>query len=152
MYGPRPGDRVCKVNFSRLNDEEKRHTNLLLAKQDNDIVFEEQGGYYVANVKFVKSPSKSNLENFTHKSAGAPKSRSPERGATKSPPRDKGKLVAGRSARPTKPPVPTLGNHSRNGSLERSRGSDCLTQISCTETGVVLASRKTSLQMLESLD
>lgn len=152
MYGPRPGDRVCKVNFSRLNDEEKRHTNLLLAKQDHEIVFEEQGGYYVANVKFVKSPSKSNLDNFTHKSAGAPKSRSPERGASKSPPRDKGKIAAGRSVRPTKPPVPTIGNHSRNGSLERSRGRNPLTQISSTETGVALGSRKMSQPIPESLD
>lgn len=95
---------------------------MLLAKQDHEIVFEEQGGYYVANVKFVKSPSKSNLENFTHKSAGAPKSKSPERGASKSPPRDKAG-AKGRSARPTKPPVPTVGAHSRNASLERSRGS-----------------------------
>lgn len=152
MYGPRPGDRVCKVNFSRLNDEEKRHTNLLLAKQDHEIVFEEQGGYYVANVKFVKSPSKSNLENFTHKSAGAPKSRSPERGASKSPPRDKGKVPAGRSARPTKPPIPTVGNHSRNGSLERSRGRNRMTQTFSTETGVALVSQRMNLPTPGSLD
>lgn len=59
MYGPRPGDRVCKVNFSRLSDQEKKNTNLLLAKQDHEIVFEENGGYFVANVKFVKSPQRS---------------------------------------------------------------------------------------------
>jgi len=122
MYGPRPGDRVCKVNFGRLNDEEKRNTNMLLAKQDHEIVFEEQGGFYVANVKFVKSPSKSGLETFTHKSAGAPKSKSPERAFSKSPPRDKG-ASKGRTAKPSKPPVPTLTNQSRGGSLERSRGS-----------------------------
>jgi hypothetical protein len=121
MYGPRPGDRVCKVNFSRLNDEEKRNTNLLLAKQDHDILFEEQGGFYVANVKFVKSPSKSNLDNFTHKSAGAPKSRSPERETSRSPPREKS-VPKGRTARPSKPPIPTLASLSRGGSIERSRG------------------------------
>lgn len=152
MYGPRPGDRVCKVNFSRLNDEEKRHTNLLLAKQDHEIVFEEQGGYYVANVKFVKSPSKSNLDAFAHKSAGAPKSRSPERGTTRSPARDKVKVAAGRSARPTKPPVPTVGNHSRNGSLERSRGTNCLSQTSCTEIGASLANQMRKELTRESLD
>lgn len=58
MYGPRPGDRVCKVNFSKLSDAEKKNTNMLLAKQDHEIIFEENGGYYVANVKFVKSPQK----------------------------------------------------------------------------------------------
>lgn len=75
MYGPRPGDRVCKVNFSRLTDEEKQNTNLVLAKQDHDIVFEEENGFYVANVKFVKSPGRP----YTGKTerSGSPKKDSP---------------------------------------------------------------------------
>lgn len=58
MYGPKTSEKVCKVNFSRLSDQEKRNTSYLLAKQDHEIVFEEEGDYFVANVKFVKSPQK----------------------------------------------------------------------------------------------
>lgn len=78
MYGPKPGERVCKVNFSRLSDQEKRNTNLLLAKQDHEIVFDEEGDHYVANVKFIKSPSRynpsrlSNTQRSTSKSSKSP--------------------------------------------------------------------------------
>lgn len=79
MYGPRPGERVCKVNFSRLSDQEKRNTNLLLAKQDHEIVFDAEGDHYVANVKFVKSPSRYNLSSLTRLQGSASKSKSPQK-------------------------------------------------------------------------
>lgn len=81
IYGPRPGDRVCKVNFSRLTDQEKRNTNLLLAKQQHEIMFEESGDHYVANIKFVKSPQRYNPSAMTKKVRSTSKSasRSPEK-------------------------------------------------------------------------
>lgn len=77
LYGPRPGERVCKVNFSKLSDAEKRNTNLLLAKQDHEIVFDQEEDGYIANIKFVKSPNKDYRENTS--SAEKSKSRSPNR-------------------------------------------------------------------------
>lgn len=117
MYGPRPGDRVCKVNFSRLSDQEKRNTNLLLAKQDHEIVFEEEGGYYVANVKFVKSPQRSTghygspLQNTSKSPQGSKKketsSKSPdnrkatvERPTARAAPSSSKKIGANKNARP----------------------------------------------------
>lgn len=62
MLGPRPGDRVCKVNFSKLSDIEKTNTNQLLANQDHEIVFEECDDGFVANVKFIRGAYRSSPE------------------------------------------------------------------------------------------
>ena len=79
MYGPKPGERVCKVNFSRLSDQEKINTNLLLAKQDHEILFDEEGDHFVANVKFVKSPPRYNLSRITSSQRATSKSKSPQK-------------------------------------------------------------------------
>jgi hypothetical protein len=79
MYGPKPGERVCKVNFSRLSDQEKRNTNLLLAKQEHEIVFDEEGDHFVANVKFIKSPARYNLSRITDTQRLTSKSKSPQK-------------------------------------------------------------------------
>ena len=102
MYGPRPGDRVCKVNFSRLSDQEKKNTNYLLAKQDHDIVFEEDSGYYVANVKFVKSPQRSTGH---YGSPTKHTSKSPE--GTKNKENSKSPGTRQFVAKPSAKPVPT---------------------------------------------
>ena len=109
MYGPRPGDRVCKVNFSRLSDQEKKNTNYLLAKQDHDIMFEEDSGYYVANVKFIKSPQKVS-GNY-----GSPRgtlSKSPQ--SNKKLTQSKSPEIRKLSSKPAAKPVPSYSKKQLN--------------------------------------
>jgi hypothetical protein len=150
LYGPRPGDRVCKVNFSRLSEQEKRNTSLLLAKQDHEIVFDEEGDGFVANVKFVKSPSRNlGRRNVSEKSASPEKSRSrsPQKAEAievlnnypfnvpnlytdqralnrihyKPRSPEKKKVM---HSRPAKPPIPSTGI-DRPDSRSRDKGSRC---------------------------
>lgn len=131
MYGPRPGDRVCKVNFSRLSDFEKKSTNLLLAKQDHEIVFDSEGDYYVANVKFVKSPQRS---TGLYGSGQKNTSKSPE-GTRKI---EDSKSPGSRKyiSKPAIKPAPTSGkkqtqNSKRNlGPTDRSKGKTVATDRS----------------------
>lgn len=53
-------DKILEVNFKNLGEKEKRNCNEFLARQDNDIVFEEEQGTgnFVTHIKFVKSPKK----------------------------------------------------------------------------------------------
>lgn len=123
VYGPRPGERVCKVNFSKLSEQEKKNTNLLLARQQHEIVFDEEGDHYVANIKFVKSPSKESparhLQRMANASRSPGKSRSPERPTgifdghrTRSgSPGDTRKTL---TVRPSRPPVPMTRNKSKS--------------------------------------
>jgi hypothetical protein len=147
LYGPRPGDRVCKVNFSRLSEQEKRNTNLLLAKQDHEIVFDEEGDGFVANIKFIKSPNR-NLARTRGDNSTSPeksKSKSPQKADPNSslsnypfnvpnlytnqravdrihyePHTPEKKKV--KHARPAKPPVPTNAS-LRPDSKSRDKGS-----------------------------
>ena len=150
LYGPRPGDRVCKVNFSRLSEQEKRNTNMLLAKQDHEIVFDEEGDGFVANIKFIKSPSKnlgrSNRGDYST-SPDKSKSKSPQKTEANAslvnypfnvpnlytnqraaerihyePHTPEKKKV--KHARPAKPPVPTTGA-LRPDSKSRDKGRLC---------------------------
>jgi hypothetical protein len=49
-----------EVNFRNLGEKEKRNCQEFLAKQNTDIVFEEEEGTgnFVTHIKFVKSPKK----------------------------------------------------------------------------------------------
>lgn len=53
-------DKVLEVNFRNLGEKEKRNCQEFLAKQNTDIVFEEEEGTgnFVTHIKFVKSPKK----------------------------------------------------------------------------------------------
>lgn len=129
IYGPRPGERVCKVNFSKLTDQEKKNTNLLLAKQQHEIVFEEEGDHFVANIKFIKSPARDSPSRHLAR-LGANSTRSP--GRCNSPRRLAGSTDGRRdgsgspdrnkkqSTRPTRPPVPTTKASSRSRDREPS--------------------------------
>ena len=53
-------DKILEVNFKNLGEKEKRNCQEFLARQDTDIVFEEEAGTgnFVTHIKFVKSPKK----------------------------------------------------------------------------------------------
>lgn len=67
-------EKVLEVNFKNLEEKEKKNCQEFLARQDTEIVFEEEQttGTYVTHIKFVKSPKKYNRR--------PPKSRSPSKG------------------------------------------------------------------------
>lgn len=130
VYGPRPGERVCKVNFSKLSDAEKKNTNLLLARQEHEIVFEEEGAHFVANIKFVKSPGKESparhLQRLTGSSRSPGRPWSPDRNGSQ---HDKARNTSGspngskkQIARPSRPPVPTTRNQSKSKDRDNDKG------------------------------
>lgn len=118
MYGPRPGERVCKVNFSRLTEKERRNTNTVLAKQEQEIVFEESGDHYIANVKFVKASDGFSPEQIKrlNKSSRSPdkNSRGGSPGRSNSPSKNRPRATV-----PYKPP--TAGTRLYSPSKDRSR-------------------------------
>ena len=71
-------EKILEVNFKNLDEKEKRNCQEFLAKQDTEIIFEEEEGTgsFVTHIKFVRSPKKYSKP---------PRSRSPPKGrSTKS--------------------------------------------------------------------
>lgn len=123
MYGPRPGERVCKVNFSRLTDKERKNTTAVLAKQEQEIVFEESGDHYIANVKFIKASDGFSPEQIKrlNKSSRSPdkNSRGGSPGRSNSPSKNRPRATV-----PHKPPT----GSTRTFSPSKDRSITCLSK------------------------